>query len=146
MSNIDPVGDGMLKSLMLFQEAIDTRPNLEIVCDEVESKSGNAVLVIEDSSIAKDVEGHQLTVDLNEIFSVIRTEKHAEDFVAVVNREANPIKLNGITRIVGYYSRTNNWNKSKIGELRDRRGENYALSGASPEHAASRDKAVNALS
>ncbi|NQT95962.1 MAG: anaerobic ribonucleoside-triphosphate reductase [Candidatus Omnitrophica bacterium] len=35
----------------------------------------------------------------------------------------------GITRIVGYYSRVNNWNKSKIGELADRRANpnNYAI-------------------
>ncbi|MFW6107267.1 MAG: anaerobic ribonucleoside-triphosphate reductase [bacterium] len=33
----------------------------------------------------------------------------------------------GLTRIVGYYSRITNWNKSKIGELRDRHGGSYAL-------------------
>jgi ribonucleoside-triphosphate reductase len=32
-----------------------------------------------------------------------------------------------LTRIVGYYSRINNWNKSKIGELRDRQAGNYVL-------------------
>lgn len=34
-------------------------------------------------------------------------------------------RVEGVTRIVGYYSRVNNWNKSKIGELRDRRIGNY---------------------
>lgn len=29
-------------------------------------------------------------------------------------------RLDGVTRIVGYYSRVRNWNASKIGELRDR--------------------------
>jgi ribonucleoside-triphosphate reductase len=33
----------------------------------------------------------------------------------------------GITRIVGYYSRINNWNKSKLGELKDRHRGNYGL-------------------
>ncbi len=33
----------------------------------------------------------------------------------------------GITRIVGYYSRVNNWNLSKIGELKDRRKGNYLV-------------------
>lgn len=33
----------------------------------------------------------------------------------------------GITRIVGYYSRINNWNRSKIGELRDRHRGNYQI-------------------
>jgi len=33
----------------------------------------------------------------------------------------------GITRIVGYFSRINNWNKSKVGELKDRRRGNYKV-------------------
>lgn len=33
----------------------------------------------------------------------------------------------GITRIVGYYSKINNWNKNKIGELKDRHRGNYIL-------------------
>lgn len=33
----------------------------------------------------------------------------------------------GITRIVGYYSRISNWNKSKIGELKDRHNGNYSV-------------------
>ncbi len=32
-----------------------------------------------------------------------------------------------VTRIVGYYSRIENWNKSKLGELADRRRGNYAV-------------------
>ena len=32
-----------------------------------------------------------------------------------------------ITRIVGYYSRVNNWNKSKVGELKDRRRGDYSV-------------------
>lgn len=36
-------------------------------------------------------------------------------------------KLYSVTRIVGYYSRTSNWNKSKIGELRDRHNGNYSV-------------------
>lgn len=37
------------------------------------------------------------------------------------------IKLFGVTRIVGYYSRIANWNKSKIGELHNRHEGNYKL-------------------
>ncbi|MCK4423163.1 MAG: hypothetical protein KAV18_03750, partial [Candidatus Omnitrophica bacterium] len=33
----------------------------------------------------------------------------------------------GITRIVGYFSRINNWNKSKLGELRDRHKGEYQV-------------------
>jgi len=39
----------------------------------------------------------------------------------------NSTEVYGLTRIVGYYSRINNWNKSKIGELRDRHAGNYAV-------------------
>ncbi|HHT9105973.1 MAG TPA: anaerobic ribonucleoside-triphosphate reductase [Candidatus Wujingus californicus] len=39
----------------------------------------------------------------------------------------------GITRIVGYYSRINNWNKSKIGELADRHKGNYSLKDLLPK-------------
>lgn len=34
----------------------------------------------------------------------------------------------GITRIVGYYSKISNWNKNKIGELKDRKIGNYQIS------------------
>ena len=41
-----------------------------------------------------------------------------------------------ITRIVGYYSRVNNWNKSKLGELKDRHRGNYSVEAvASPDPA-----------
>lgn len=40
-----------------------------------------------------------------------------------------------ITRIVGYYSRINNWNKSKLGELKARRQGSYTLSEAVPKAA-----------
>ncbi len=33
----------------------------------------------------------------------------------------------GMTRVVGYFSRIHNWNKSKIGELNDRRRGNYSV-------------------
>jgi len=38
----------------------------------------------------------------------------------------------GVTRIVGYYSRINNWNKSKLGELKDRHRGSYGLGAPHP--------------
>lgn len=35
--------------------------------------------------------------------------------------------VHGITRIVGYFSRVNNWNRSKLGELADRHKGNYLV-------------------
>jgi hypothetical protein len=47
-------------------------------------------------------------------------------FAAITNR--GPITLlRYMTRVVGYYSRTENWNKSKIGELKDRHRGDYTL-------------------
>ncbi len=37
------------------------------------------------------------------------------------------LRLHGVTRIVGYYSRISNWNKSKIGELHDRHMGKYSV-------------------
>ncbi|GAB61669.1 MAG: anaerobic ribonucleoside-triphosphate reductase [Candidatus Jettenia sp.] len=39
----------------------------------------------------------------------------------------------GISRIVGYFSRINNWNKSKIGELADRHKGNYQVNDLLPK-------------
>ena len=35
--------------------------------------------------------------------------------------------LKRMTRIVGYFSQVKNWNKSKIGELKDRQAGNYNI-------------------
>ncbi len=40
-----------------------------------------------------------------------------------------PQVLQHMTRVVGYFSRVENWNKSKIGELHDRQKGNYGIAG-----------------
>ena len=45
--------------------------------------------------------------------------------VLVGNRE--PQILYHMTRVVGYYSRVENWNQSKVGELTDRHAGNYCV-------------------
>ena len=47
--------------------------------------------------------------------------------VLVGKRE--PQVLQHMTRVVGYFSRVENWNKSKVGELHDRQKGNYAIAG-----------------
>jgi hypothetical protein len=140
----DEVKKAIQRSLELFVEAVERTSNLEIVCEE--EVEGKDLLVVENSEVAEDIEGHQCTVDVSEIFAVIKDCRTAQQFIDVINCDRGPIVLNGITRIVGYYSRVNNWNKSKIGELRDRKSKNYALSGQHAVHEEARDKAVNALS
>ena len=53
-------------------------------------------------------------------------------FAAILPGELRNIVIAGrdvsqITRVVGYYSNTRNWNQSKLGELRDRRAGNYHI-------------------
>lgn len=46
---------------------------------------------------------------------------------ALLHDEREPDALSHMTRIVGYYSKLQDWNQSKIGELRDRHVGNYAI-------------------
>jgi len=46
--------------------------------------------------------------------------------ILVGDRE--PVALRHMTRVVGYYSNVDNWNPSKIGELKDRHKGDYAIS------------------
>lgn len=41
--------------------------------------------------------------------------------IALLRGERSAVAVETLTRIVGYYSKTANWNSSKIGELSDRR-------------------------
>jgi hypothetical protein len=118
----------MLNSLEHFQNAIDEQENLEII-QAAKDEDGADILVIQNSRVLPNVEGHQTTVEVAELFGKISNEDEAFDFVRVVNNDRDKIVLNGVTRIVGYYSRVTNWNKSKIGELRDRQNGFYQSKG-----------------
>jgi hypothetical protein len=45
----------------------------------------------------------------------------------ILKGDREPQVLHHMTRVVGYYSRIDNWNPSKIGELRDRQKGTYAI-------------------
>jgi hypothetical protein len=142
---IDEVKQGIDNSLEIFQSAIDRTSNLEIVCAEV--VDGKDILVVENSNVDKSLDGHQCEIDVSEIFAVVSDCKKAQQFIDVINGDRSSVILNGITRIVGYYSRTHNWNKSKIGELRDRQKGNYSSSaGFAKAHDTDTLNAVEALS
>ena len=46
---------------------------------------------------------------------------------AVITGQERPLALYQVTRIVGYFSRVESWNPSKLGELADRRNGNYIV-------------------
>jgi len=50
------------------------------------------------------------------------------DYVVDALETGNTTRLYGVTRIVGYYSRVSNWNKSKVSELNDRHAGRYSVS------------------
>jgi hypothetical protein len=44
-----------------------------------------------------------------------------------IAKALNSHDVHHLTRIVGYFSRVHNWNKSKLGELKDRRSGSYGV-------------------
>jgi hypothetical protein len=101
--------------------------------------------VIRDYSKSEGIEGAYVEVSIDEITQKITDYDKAQEFLRVMQNDRAPIVLHGITRIVGYYSRVTNWNKSKIGELRDRAQRNYGLTVESPRFDADRMKAIDSL-
>lgn len=141
----DVVRDAIEQSLELFVSAVERNSNLNIVWEGTR-EDGVEILVVENSNVDSGVEGHQCEVEQSEIFAKIVTCEHAQQFIDVINGDRNPIMCHGVTRIVGYYSRVNNWNKSKIGELRDRQKGNYGTGKHVTQHKPATLQAVNSLS
>jgi|TARA_Y100000296_G_scaffold60572_1_gene70230 hypothetical protein len=96
--------------------------------------------VLQDTAKSDGTYGKYVEVSVQEVVN-----KPLVDIFNVLENERNPIICEGVTRIVGYYSRMNNWNKSKVGELRDRHSVNYALAGNAPQFDENRLAYVNSL-
>ena len=122
------IAESIEKSLTIFVEAVELSSGLEIIGTAL--PNSEEVFVIRDYSKTEGIEGAYVEVSIDEIVRKV-TDK-AQEFIKVIQNDRKPIVLNGITRIVGYYSRVNNWNKSKVGELRDRANGSYGLTGKSP--------------
>ena len=124
------VAEKIEKSLTLFVEAVELSSDLEIIGTAF--PSNEEVFVIRDYSKTEGIEGAYVEVSIEEIVRKVVDCNKAQEFVNVIQNDRASIVLNGVTRIVGYYSRVNNWNKSKVGELRDRAKGSYGLTGKSP--------------
>lgn len=115
----DLVVNEIMERLKAFDEAIEKNEILEIdglaingqACDTITQESKVKVLNHK-TELAYEVE----------IDTIIRTPLRA---IILALETGELIRVHGVTRIVGYYSRVQNWNASKIGELRDRRAGNY---------------------
>ena len=53
-----------------------------------------------------------------------------DELRSVLVGDREPHALRYMSRVVGYYSMIGNWNKSKIGELKDRQKGDYAIASA----------------
>ncbi len=73
------------------------------------------LITVEDTTKEEGFYGKYIEIDVTEII-----EKPIDQLMDILNLKRKAKCLDQITRIVGYYSRVDNWNKSKIGELRDR--------------------------
>lgn len=79
----------------------------------------------------KNTQAAQLTISPE--FTICSDCKKVTQKLTDICKYCGSRNVYGITRIVGYYSRINNWNKSKIGELADRHKGNYSVKDLLPK-------------
>jgi len=97
-----------------FVEKVEGSERFEIAgLDRVGEK--DEVFVLSDTTKKDGIYGKYIEVGVEEILTA-----PLKDIWDVIANNRKKIVLHGVTRIVGYYSRTHNWNKSKVGELHDR--------------------------
>jgi len=99
----DKIGD--------FIEKVESSDRFEVVGTDKD----DSVLVLSDTTKKDGIYGKYTEVEVREV-----VDKPLKDIWDVIANNRKKLVCHGVTRIVGYYSRTHNWNKSKVGELRDR--------------------------
>jgi anaerobic ribonucleoside-triphosphate reductase len=102
--------------LLEFFKAVDDSPELQgvTVSDPTDSKEDPVFVVL-----------HKPTGYFTRLYfnTVLAHDWEALNGIMTNRREPNPIIH--MARVVGYYSRVENWNKSKLGELTDRHKGDY---------------------
>ncbi len=111
--------------LDFFVSTIELSNDFKIIASE--SHDDGDLLIVKDLEKADGEFGVYLEISVNEIMKIENFDD-AVEFLRVMRGDRESIVLEGVTRIVGYYSRVNNWNSSKIGELRDRGKGMYGVS------------------
>ena len=140
------------EALNHFIDAVSLTDDLELIGTTLPADAKEA-FVIRDHSKAENIEGAYVEVSITEIIKHIMAgchmpnaaEEKAQEIISVIRNERKGVVLEGVTRIVGYYSRVKNWNQSKVGELRDRASGSYGLTGKVAEHQTERLKTINSL-
>ena len=117
VAGYDDAGLFIEERLTAFDEAIRNHEFLEIDGDiEADSPDEHLIKVINHNT----EEAHSVAID-----AIVRQKP---DSIIKALETGVTTRLFGITRIVGYYSRVNNWNRSKKVELADRHKGSYKLS------------------
>lgn len=114
------VHDKIEENISIFIEAVELSPDLEIVDTTISKQTEIEVFIIRNHALDEGIEGAFVEISVNEVIEKVEDFDKAAEIIKVLTTQRAAIVVNGVTRIVGYYSRVNNWNKSKIGELRDR--------------------------
>jgi hypothetical protein len=99
---------------MTREELIDTLVDLEWEYADHEEQSMNGV------AFRKQFNGDYVKYHLSDE-GIKRANKES------IIKQLNSHNVSHLTRIVGYYSRVHNWNKSKLGELKDRQKGEYVI-------------------
>ncbi|MFQ5862770.1 MAG: hypothetical protein ACE5IC_06565 [Candidatus Brocadiales bacterium] len=105
-----------------FCDAVETHDYLEI--DGI-VEAGQELYGMKFEKDTIKVLNHQMKTSYGVTLEAILKQELGDVIEALETGVRN--KLYSITRIVGYYSRISNWNKSKLGELKDRHKGNYSV-------------------
>ena len=128
----------MLERPMLKNTTVNTeKEDIQLFIEEKLNAFDAAIEGHEFLEIDGDIEGntpqeHFLKIINHKLecaFSISIDAVIRQDLNSVISSLETGIttRLYGVTRIVGYYSRVSNWNKSKIGELHDRHMGRYSV-------------------
>ena len=111
-----------------FFDAVEAHPELEGTAiqhkgEEIRDIAGHKGVVPEDRLLVTNTRlAAQYAVTLKAI------EGESWKDIEAVLTNARPGKvIDHMSRVVGYYSKTSNWNRSKLGELAARRRGNYTI-------------------
>jgi len=103
--------------LLAFFEKVESDPELKGIAVCTKNESEDSALIVEHLP-----SGYQTKLPFSSV-----EEGDWRDLRGVVAGQREPNVLYHMARIVGYYSRVQNWNRSKLGELRDRHQGTYQV-------------------
>lgn len=121
----------------LVKDRVSAKKNIQLFIEEKLNAFDAAIEGHEFLEIDGDIPGNTPQEDCLKIINHKLECAFALDVDSVIRQDLESVihaletgittRLYGVTRIVGYYSRVSNWNKSKIGELHDRHMGKYSV-------------------